>query len=314
MPDFRTGLTGMNQSQGNSNSSSTQFPGFVRGVIWTKDREKKYVAFLNPANEMPTVDYHPFIEVGKWKSGKPRYEEFISRTDQGIGESSDDLTDRLGRKAQQRTLAVAVELEPTYTVVNNRQRPTGFAVKTETFERRREDGSTEEIEAPVIGMVVQSPRNFFGWIGSFDESTAPIEDTPVEITRRGKDASTQYDFTPYIDQPIDYTKLVELAGNISYLKDEGLDLSADTDEEKREVALSIGTAILEKRLSELSDKERYDRLVAPIDYLEDRFGTSTLPAPKIEEKKPTKQMNFDEMVPPTGQSKFDELRKMHEKV
>lgn len=314
MPDFRTGLAGMSQSQGNQNGSSTPFPGFIRGMIWTKDREKKFVAFLNAAGDMPTVDYHPFIEVGKWKSGKPRYEEFISRTDPGIGESADELTDRLGRKSQQRTLAVAVELEPTYTNVNGRQRPTGFAVKTETFERKLENGGTEEVEAPIIGMVVQSPRNFFGWVGSFDESTAPIEDTPVEITRRGKDAGTQYDFTPYIDQPIDYTKLIDLVENISYLRDEELKLSDATDEDKKNSALAIGSAILDKRISELADKDRYDRLVEPITYLEDRWGTGI--APKIVEKSatPPKQMSFDEMVPPVENSKFDELRKMHEKT
>lgn len=325
MPDFRTGLSGMQSNQGNQSGSKPAFPGFIRSVIWTKDKEKKFVAFLNAAGEMPTVDYHPFIEVGKWKSGKPRYEEFISRTDPGVGESTDDLTERLGRKAQQRTLAVAVELEPTFTTVNNRKRPTGFAVKTETFERTKDDGSKEEVEVPVIGMVVQSPRNFFGWVGSFDESTAPIEDTPVEITRRGKDASTQYDFTPYLDQPIDYTNLVNLAGNISYLKDEDWDFDSDDNKAK---ALAIGNTILEKRLTELCDKERYERLVSPIDYLEDKWGTSTLPTKSsMSAKKDTKevkeeikesatepkaQMSFDGMVP--DNSKFDQLRKMHESV
>lgn len=321
MPNFRTGVAGMAPPQGNQKDSSP-FPGFIRGIIWTKDKEKKYVAFLNGAADMPTVDYHPFIEVGKWKSGKSRYEEFISRTDPGVGESTDDLSDRLGRKAQQRTLAVAVELEPTYSTVNGRKRPTGFAVKTETFERTKEDGSKEEVEAPVIGMVVQSPRNFFGWVGSFDESTAPIEDTPVEITRRGKDASTQYDFTPYIDQPIDYTNLVNLAENISYLRDEDVDLTG----EPKDVALAIGTTILEKRLGELTDKERYERLVSPIDYLEDKWGNNNPPKPaprnvnqpaKVEPTStPPAQLSFEEMSTSSegDNSKFEQLRKMHETV
>lgn len=307
----------MQSNQSNQNGSSKPFPGFIRGIIWKSDKEKKYLAFLNQANQMPTVDLHTFVETGKWKSGAPKYEDFISRTDPGIGEASDELSDRLGRKAAQRSIAVAVELEPTYTTVNNRKRPTGFAVKTETFDRKTEDGGTEEVEVPVIGMVIQSPRNFFGWVGSFDESTAPIEDTPVEITRRGKDQNTAYDFTPYIDQPIDYTNLVNLAENISYLKDEGLDFTASTDEEKKEVALAIGAAVLNKRLTELADKERYERLVSPIEYLEDKWGTNTTPSkPKVVEKSatgPKKQLNFDDLAPKgDGNSKFDELRKMHE--
>jgi hypothetical protein len=313
VPDFLRGKAGMDQSQ--SRQDSNPFPGFVRSLIWTKDKEEKFLLFLNHASDMPTVEYHGFVPVGTWKSGKPRYEEFIARTDPGVGESSDELNDRLGKKPALRSMAVAVELEPTYTTVQGRKRPTGFAVKTETFERKDEQGKVEEVEAPILGMVVQSPRNFFGWVGSFDESTAPIEETPVQIIRRGKDANTAYDFTPYLDQTVDFTNLIDYIGNMSYLRGSMDDI--DLTDEPKKVALAIGDHMLNKRLSELTDKERYDRLVGPIDHIEDRFGSDQKPAERPQ--RPPQRTNppsFDEMVPPAADdsSKFEELRRQHEQT
>lgn len=304
MPNFRKGLAPEESREG----GSRQFPGFLRSIQWMKDREEKYIAFLNPASDIVTAEVHTFIPVGTWKSGKPRYEEFISRTDPGVGETADDLTDRLNRKAQKRDIAVAVELEPTYTTVNGRKRPTGFSVKTESFERKVEGGGTEEVEAPVIGLVMQSRRNFFGWVGSFDAATNPIEDTPLQVIRRGKDADTAYDFTPFIDQKIDYTNLIEHAENINYLRDEGLDLTGDP----KEAALAIGKAILDKRIAELADGERYERLVTPITFIEDRFGSNDKPAERPSRPAQKPKPEPAEAEAPSGNSKFDELRRMHE--
>lgn len=310
MPNFRTGLAPEESREG----GARQFPGFLRSIQWTKDREEKFIAFLNPASDIVTAEVHTFIPVGTWKSGKPRYEEFISRTDPGVGETSDDLTDRLGRKAQKRDIAVAVELEPTYTTVNGRKRPTGFAVKTESFERKTQEGGTEEVEAPVIGLVMQSRRNFYGWVGSFDAATNPIEETPLQVIRRGKDADTAYDFTPFIDQKIDYTNLIQYAENINYVRDEvrdDLDLSGD----EKEAALAIGKLILDKRIAELADGERYERLVTPIQVIEDRFGSNdSKPAerPSRPAQKPKPEPEPVEAEAGSSNSKFDELRRMHE--
>jgi hypothetical protein len=307
--NFRKGLEGMKEPERGGRSP---FPGFLRQIQWQKDREEKYIAFLNPASDIPTVDLHTFIPVGTWPSGKTKYEDFISRTDPGVGEESDDLADRLGKKPQRRSIAIAVELEPTYKTVNGRKRPNGFTIKTETFERKTDNG-VEEVEAPVLGVVVQSPQNFFGYLGSFDAATAPIEETPFAVLRRGKDAGTQYDFTPYLDQEIDYSNLIENAANISYLRDEieGLDLSGDA----REAAMAIGSALLSKRLDELTDGERYKRLVDPIEYIEDKWGNNDKPAPKPRQQSApvVSDDTVDEDMPrPSNSSKFDELRRMHE--
>ncbi len=295
------------QPEPDRQASKNPFPGFVRNIQWTKDKEEKYIIFLNPVSEIVDIQLHNFIPVGTWKSGKPRYEEFISRTDPAIGEATDDLTDRLGRRAAKRDIAIAVELEPTYTTVNGRKRPTGFVVKTESYERKTADGGTEEVEAPIVGPVVQSRRNFFGWVGSFDANTNPIEDTPLQVIRRGKDQDTAYDFTPYLDQNVDYSALIENIGNVSYLSGISDDLDLTGDE--TEVARAIGQYYLDKRLSELADGERYERLVTPIDHIEDRFGGGP-DKPSERPERPSQRQPVGEQS--SGNSKFDELRKMHE--
>jgi hypothetical protein len=293
-------------------SGSNPYSAFCPEVKWTEDREEKFIAFLNRPEDIPTVALHTFVPVGEATSraGKQytKYESFIDRTDPGVGEDKDDLTDRLGHRAQQRSLAVAVELEATYSTVNGRKRPTGFAVKTETYTRKTEDGGTEEVTAPVIGMIVQSPRNFFGWVGSFHESTAPIEETPLQVVRRGKDAGTAYDFTPFLDQPIDYTNLFENIDGVSYLRGEIDDV--DLTGEPLDVALSIGEKMLTKRLEELADGERYERLVAPITEIEDRWGNSTPAAKPAATPRPSQREAKPEAV--TGSAKFEELRRKHE--
>lgn len=312
MPDFRKGLKAM--SEATEQPKGGRFPAFCPEIKWTDDGETKFVAFLNRAEDICGVDLHTYVPVGTAtsKAGKEytKYEMFIDR--RMLGESTDELTDRLNHRAQDRGLAVAVELEPTYSTVNGRKRPTGFAVKTETFTRRTENGGSEEVTAPVIGLTVQSPRNFYGWLNSF-ESTAPVEGTAFQIIRRGKDQHTQYDYTPFLDQNIDYSNLFDYASNVRFIATELEDLSLDGNDPLND-ALAIGKVFLDKRVDELSDKERYDRLVGPISVIEDKFG-SDKPAPQ---KRPSQrpQMNFDDMIPPVApkgnSAKFEQLRQMHE--
>lgn len=316
MPDFRRGMAAMQEAQEQKSQGSNSYPSFVRQIQWREDREEKFIAFLNRAEDIPTVELHTFVPVGTGtsKSGKAytRYEEFIDRADPAIGEAADDLSDRLGHKAQLRTIATAVELEPTYTTVNGRKRPTGFQVKTETYTRKTEEGGVEEVEAPCLGIIVQSPNNFFGWVGSFNESTAPIEETPLQVLRRGRDANTAYDFTPYLDQPIDYSNLFENIDGVAYLRGEIDDIDLDGD--ALEVAIAIGNKMLDKRLNELADAERYERLVSPIEEIEDRWGNSSKPANSRPVAQPRQSQRVAASDKPKSTAKFEELRQMHETV
>lgn len=306
--NFRRGMKAMAEAQ-ESQRSGGALPAFCPEIKWVDDREEKYIAFLTRPEDIPTVALHTFVPVGTAtsKAGKEytKYESFIDRTDPGVGEDKDDLTERLGHRSQQRSLAVAVELEPTYSTVNGRKRPTGFAVKTENYTRKTDDGGTEEVEAPVIGMIVQSPRNFFGWVGSFHESMGSIEETPLQVLRRGKDAGTAYDFTPFLDQPIDYTNLFDNIEGVNYLRGELDDVKLDGD--PLDTALTIGSRMLDKRLTELADGDRYERLVTPIEEIEDRWGGNT-PAKPAAVERPSQRT----AKPAPNQAKFEELRAMHE--
>lgn len=317
MPDFRRGTGAITQAQ-ESNKKGGSFTPFAPTIIWPQHQDEKYIVFLNPAEEIPTVEYHEWIVTGTRANGKPNYESFLSRKDPAIGESADDIEDRLGQKARLRTIAVAVELEPTFELVKGRQRPTGFRVKTDTYDRKTDDG-TVEVTYPVVGLVVQSPLNFFGWVGSFNETTAPIEETPLHVVRRGKDKNTAYDFTPYIDQTVDFTPLVEHVSGINYLRDEieGVVTAIEALDTAEEAAQYIGGLILEKRLDELADPDRYERLIGPIEQLENKWGQASKPATKVDRPvrptRPSPRAAASEpaetaVAPATRESKFARLR------
>src|SRR6476469_1218821 len=59
--NFRRGHQGMSQEDsGGSSKKGGQFPGFIRNMLW-KDKDEKYILFLNRASDIPTVEYHSFI-------------------------------------------------------------------------------------------------------------------------------------------------------------------------------------------------------------------------------------------------------------
>jgi hypothetical protein len=200
-------------------------------------------------------------------------------------------------------MAAAVELEPIVEKINGRDRPVAFSVKTMTYTRMLDEGD-EEVTVPVLGIITQSKINFFGWFASFEETNStPIEEVPYQITRRGEDQNTSYDIVPFMGLPIDYTNLLEYAPNILYFRGEEWELSGSNQEK----ALGLGELFLDKRIEELADKERYDALVGPIEFIEDRWG------PKPARKEPS----FDSMIPPVvekSDSKLSAVRERYSKT
>jgi hypothetical protein len=303
LPDFRRGSAAMQAPD--RNKSGGGFTPFCPEIKWTEDGEEKYVAFLTRVEEIPTVLIHEFVPVGEGVSNAGRkytkYEKFLDRRDPAIGEDSDDLTDRLDHAPKRRQMASVVELEPTYTMVNNRRRPTGFSVKTTTFTRRTDDGE-EEVTIPIVGIITQGFSNFMSWVESFNDSTAPIEETPLQIIRRGTGPETAYPITPFIEQAIDYTNLFDYGVNVGYLKDE----LEGKDFEGLEGALEVGGILLDKRLDELADPDRYAELVGPIQHIEDRFGS------KQERARVSRPQASAKTEPASSnQERFEKLRARH---
>lgn len=277
MPDFRRGTAAIQAA----NESSGGFQPFAPSIRWTEDKEEKYVLFLTPIEEVPLVELHEFIPIGEGEKGDgtsfQKYGFYISRKDQAIGEDYDLLEDRNGFKPKQRNLAVAVELEPVMKTVSGRQRPKGFEVKTREFDRRidpeDENSDKETVLAPVVGVTIQSPFNFFGYLASFHEGTAPVEETPFKVQRRGKTKDTTYDFVHYLDQAVDLSALIENVDGISYLNEQMDEIIEKIDNlDDAEAGRVIADYLLDARLEELADGERYEEEILPLEDLKPKYG------------------------------------------
>lgn len=278
MPQFQRGVAAIQKSM--NTSSSGGFKPFAPEIRWRDDGESKFIQIISPAEEIPMVTLHEWIPVGTHaKSGKTKYESFMSRKDPGIGENYDDLEDRLGSKPRVRGIGVALELEPVLETVKGRKRPVGFTVQTETFTRRGENGE-ETVTAPKVGLITQSSHLFWGWVASFEENNAPVVETPLQVTRRGKSTNTMYDFIAFEDKPVDFSNLLENVDGITYLngmRDE-VNASIASSESDLDSAVVVGRSILEHRLEELGDWDRYKELITPIQELNLRFGGTNKPA------------------------------------
>ena len=282
MPKYqpRRGLGAIEQAANRKGGS--KFKGFAPEIRWRDDGEKKYILVLSnfeddDPNAVCSIDLHEFIPVGTGEKANgetyTRYESFASRKDPISGsESYDDLEDRLGNKPRTRCIGVALELEPEFEVVKGRKRPIGFSVKTDTFTRKT-DGGTDEVGQPAIGLIIQSAFPVCSPLGSLDESQGPLSELPIEVTRRGKDVNSRYDFVPYMDLPVDLSNLFENLDGITYIGDELEGVKSDIIAKGDiEAAQLVGQILVDKRLSELSDKDRYEELVTPIEHIEQRFG------------------------------------------
>lgn len=286
MPDFRKGAQAIAEAQARAKAGGGQYSPFAPELYWKGDGDFKYLLFLNPMEEISTVDMISFIPASRKKADGSKmtfFERVIARTDPAIGEDNDPMVDEWQGKPRETCVAVAVELEPTLEKgPNGRLRPTGFEVKTKSYERRLRDDEdkltdeTEEVWMPELGFIHASPHNFFNVVVSADANDFPIDKTACKITRIGSDQNTTYTVTGYEGQEIDLSGLVEYLEGVSYLDEEEMRaLVTEIDEinDDYEAASVIGQVLLDKRMEELSDEERYDKLFEGITETLDRFGS-----------------------------------------
>jgi hypothetical protein len=281
VPNFRKGTAALQEHQEKAAARGEgNFRTFAPFIGWQNDNDVRHLLFLNQWEDMPQVDYIGFIPMKGTKGNGDTftyYEAVISRTDPAIaeetGETVDPLTRDLDAKPRSSHIAVAVELEPTYEEREKRgivrKEITGLEVKTTTFSRRVRDekgdltDETEEVTAPEVGFVVQSPANFFNVVASFDANKGPIHQVPVTITRVGGKGSNSTTYTvDEIDADLDLSGLLDYLDGISYLGDDVGDLEAAIEDAEDDLAAAniIGDWMLDKRLEELCDKERYDQI------------------------------------------------------
>ncbi len=188
MAKFRTGGEAVAAAATRSGGKFTPTVKFEAG-------KTKYLQFLTPLDETPTVLLHNFIITGEREDGGKIYNTFISRRDPALdgADGYDPLIDKFGVMPTNKTIGLAVELEPQFEkkAGGGRQVLVGFDVATRQFENK--DGET--IEVPAVGLVVQSPSNFWNHIVVNDD-IKPIEETVFAVTRTGADTTTAYTFVP----------------------------------------------------------------------------------------------------------------------
>lgn len=316
--EFRRGMDAM-QEAAERKPGGGNFRPFIPQLKWKDDKDEKYILFLTTLEETPTVQYHEFIPVGKGEKANgeeyTKYDEFIARIDPAIGEDYDDLLHRLDQNPKDKSIGVAVELEPVIESVKGRPKPVSFTVKTSTYERKNEDGSTEEVTQPEIGLIVQSPRNFWAWPRSYQETQGDVEEVPVQVIRVGSDANTTYQFYPFEEKPVDLTNLIDFIDGISYLNDHMDEIQeAISGMEQVEAARHIGRTLLDVRLDELADSERYAELVDPITEIESKFGAKPNgKKPKRPARPSSKDKTDNEAAPVSRTEKFNKLRDRVEK-
>ena len=291
MSEVRRGSAAIQEAAKSSGGGG--FRPFLPAHYWKgEEGEEKYLLFLNEVEDLPLFDMIQYIpeEVGD----KTIYQETVSKTDPFFGDKYDEFEKKWDATVRKTNVAIAVELEPVVEVVNKRRKPRGFEVKTIEFERRIFDeddeatDETEEVTAPAVGYVAQSPNNFFNQISNYDANEAPITETALKIVRIGKDKTTSYQIIGYDELPIDLTNLVEYVEGISYLGDDldGLLEEIEGLETAEEQALAIGRTLLEKREEELIDDDRYQELLEGVTESMDKFGNKKKKGGKKEEEAP----------------------------
>ena len=189
MAQFRRGAEAVKAAAQRKSGGGKFFP-----VFRWKAGEEKYIQFLMPMDDVLTVLMHKFIIVGQRESGEPQYERFISRRDPMLdgADGYDELIDRFGVTPTERSIILAVEVEPVYAAgsTGRRKEIEGFELAEIQFEK---DGDT--VTAPNFGLIEESPKTFFNTLSEYNESAA-IDEVIYAVKRVGDGTDTQYVFIP----------------------------------------------------------------------------------------------------------------------
>jgi hypothetical protein len=293
MPNFRKGAEAIQETLAKAKEGGGNFKPFTPKFFWYGDGAEKYLRFLNPLHDIPEVSMISFIKQnGKKRDGSTftYYEETIARTEPGLDNprDKDPMVEDWKATPRQIDVAAAVELIPVYTEGRGgRKKVTGFEVATREFNRkvRDKDGNStdevETVEAPSVGFVQQSPHNFFNVVTSFDAKTGPINEIPCRIDQVGSGSDTTYTMTGFepddLPDGVDLSALIECIDGISYLThDEQEELYDAVDGLSDDEAVAIiGATLLDKRMTELADDDRYQELYDGITEEFRQFGNKS---------------------------------------
>jgi len=183
---LRKGTEEIRKAEKSSGGKYTSFIGW-------KDGDTKLVYFVTPAEEIPKLKLHSFVEFPT-EDGS-RYDTLVCRKDPAFRDESGntcELCDRIGHAPTEKFVALAVELE----AIKEGKKIKGVTALMRTYEDR--DGN--EVEVPQVGLVVQASRNFFAPYVAW-ESRKDLEETSFEVQRDGASTDTKYYFFPVDAKP-----------------------------------------------------------------------------------------------------------------
>jgi hypothetical protein len=186
--EFRRGAEAIAEAAKSKKGSGKFFP----NIRWEAE-ETKYIQFLMPMDEVPTVLMHQWIIIGHREDGTPMLEKFISRRDPSLEgpDGYDELIERFGQTPTERTIILALEVEPKFAAAasgSRRKTIEGFKPVEKQFER-----DDETVTVPAFGLIIESPQTFSNALAA-NNDLAPIEETVYAVKRLGAGRDTNYTF------------------------------------------------------------------------------------------------------------------------
>lgn len=164
---------------------------FTPHFFW-RDGDRKFLAFTTPAVDIPKVLMHEFVRVPSGQDEFPFFnKKYVCRSPVQV-EDSDGcfVCDTLDLEPSVRYAAVAVELEPEF----EGKKVIGLSIKY----NEGKDGNNY----PNVGLVTQSKKLFFSYLGAYNETRADITSVSFDILRQGSGGEdTKYIFFDIQSRP-----------------------------------------------------------------------------------------------------------------
>ena len=168
---------------------------FTPTIYWKANGEAKYIAFMMPAEQMPLVLLHTFVDTpnGLRTFVCRKYPPFVEESG---GECL--LCDHLNHKPTWRRMAVAFELDPQEEVKAGRKKLTGLSVQLNEVEQ--EDGTSKFY--PRVGIILQADKNFFRQLFDYDTDVRPLDEVAFKIIKNGERQNVSFSSIPLdIERP-----------------------------------------------------------------------------------------------------------------
>ena len=190
MSNFRKGLEGLQQT-----ASAPRPTSFIpRRYLKWESGEEKTLRFLSEGDEVVQARFHEWVLCHDGTS----HRSFVCRDE--IGETC-ELCENPDVKAREVGMAVAVVRK---AVKDDAGKTVGFEDVTEEIDLE-ENGKVTRKTIPMVGIIQQSPRNFWASFWAAYDKYGTLKDRDYSVTRRGSGMDTMY--IPFQEAPVEIENL-----------------------------------------------------------------------------------------------------------